>query len=105
MDYDIQRKKCDDLERMCHNAKEIYNKLCTEFDQSHTAESYLINGIVPWIGSCWDATPPQIGLLGVGMGGQGGLRLGFKYPDTFPLIAAITPSVDHQQCCSEVFGR
>ena len=35
MDYDIQRKKCDDLERMCHNAKEIYNKLCTELKESY----------------------------------------------------------------------
>ena len=77
------------------------DKLCAEFDPSQTAESYLINKVLPWIHSHWGAKPPQIGLLGVGMGGQGGLRLGFKYPDTFPLVAAITPFIDHQQCWQE----
>ena len=74
------------------------DKLCAEFDPSYSAENFLLNKIVPWIDSSWDAQPPRIGLLGVGMGGQGGLRLSFKYPDTFPLVAAITPFIDHQWC-------
>ena len=74
------------------------DKLCSEFDPSYSAEKFLLNKIVPWIDSSWDAQPPRIGLLGVGMGGQGGLRLSFKYPDTFPLVAAITPFIDHQWC-------
>ena len=74
------------------------DKLCTEFDQNRTAESYLIDCIVPWIATHGEAQPAQIGLLGIGMGGQGGLRLSFKYPDLFPHVAAITPAIDYQEC-------
>jgi S-formylglutathione hydrolase FrmB len=30
------------------------------------------------------------------MGGQGALRLAFKRPDTFPIVAAISPAIDFQ---------
>jgi len=29
------------------------------------------------------------------MGGQGGLRLAYKYPDRFPVVAAISPAIDY----------
>ena len=29
------------------------------------------------------------------MGGQGGLRFAFKYPQTFPVVAAISPAIDY----------
>ena len=41
------------------------------------------------------AKPPRIGLLGTSMGGQGALRLSYKFPDRFPVVAAISPAVDY----------
>jgi S-formylglutathione hydrolase FrmB len=29
------------------------------------------------------------------MGGQGGLRMAFKYPQLFPVVAAISPAIDY----------
>ena len=72
------------------------DKICTEFDQEITAERYVLKNILPWIASKWTAIPPQIGLLGTSMGGQGALRFAFKYPDTFPVVAALSPAIDYQ---------
>ena len=30
------------------------------------------------------------------MGGQGSLRFGFKHPNKFPIVAAISPAIDYQ---------
>ena len=35
-------------------------------------------------------------LLGVGMGGQGALRLAYRHPQTFPVAAAVEPHIDFQ---------
>ena len=35
------------------------------------------------------------------MGGQGALRLAYKYPDTFPVVAAVFPSIDFQKRIEE----
>ena len=31
------------------------------------------------------------------MGGQGALRFSYKYPDIFPVVAAISPAIDYQR--------
>jgi S-formylglutathione hydrolase FrmB len=31
------------------------------------------------------------------MGGQGALRMAYKYPDLFPTVAAISPAIDYQK--------
>src|SRR5262249_47877597 len=45
----------------------------------------------------WDLTPPAIGIQGISMGGQGALRLAFKHPQQFPVVAAISPALDYEQ--------
>jgi S-formylglutathione hydrolase len=35
------------------------------------------------------------------MGGQGALRLAFKHPDLFPVVAGVSPAVDYH----ELYGR
>src|SRR5262249_44483074 len=42
----------------------------------------------------WNVAPPRIALLGTSMGGQGALRLAYKYPNVFPIVAAISPAID-----------
>ncbi len=71
------------------------DKICPEFDSQLTAERHLLDNVVPYVGQRWSAEPPRIALLGTSMGGQGALRLAFKHPDTFPIVAAISPAIDY----------
>lgn len=72
------------------------DRICEEFDPQITAERHLLDNVLPYINSRWASTPPRIALLGTSMGGQGALRLAFKYPDTFPIVAALAPAIDYQ---------
>ena len=72
------------------------DKICPEFDATTTPETYLLDRVVPYLGSRWSTGPGQVGLLGIGMGGQGALRLAYKHPTTFPVVAALAPTIDYQ---------
>lgn len=72
------------------------DKICEEFDASVTAEQHILQNVVPHIADLWNVEPPRIGLLGTSMGGQGALRFAYKYPDRFPVVAAISPAIDYQ---------
>ena len=72
------------------------DKICAEFDPQVTAERYVLDSVLPYIEKSYDARPPRIGLLGTSMGGQGALRFAYKYPDIFPVVAAISPAIDYQ---------
>ena len=71
------------------------DRICAEFDPVVTAERHILDNVVPWIVEHWSATAPRIALLGTSMGGQGALRFAFKYPDTFPIVAALSPAIDY----------
>ncbi len=72
------------------------DRICPEFDARLTAERHVLSNILPCIASKWGTTPPGIGLIGTSMGGQGALRFAFKYPNKFPVVAAISPAIDYQ---------
>lgn len=72
------------------------DKICQEFDTRITAERHLLDNILPYVQQRWSAVSPQIGLLGTSMGGQGALRFAYKHPNTFPVVAAISPAIDYQ---------
>ena len=67
------------------------------FNPERSTEHYLVERLLPWLAANWDVRPPQVALLGVGMGGQGGLKLSYKYPNVFPICAAIAPTIDYQR--------
>src|SRR5437764_8735015 len=68
---------------------------CSDFDPAVTAEHYLLNAIAPFARERWGLGPRALALVGVGMGGQGALRLAFKHADTFPAVGARAPAIDH----------
>lgn len=72
------------------------DRICPEFDPQITAQSYLIDHLLPYLDETFDARPPRIGLLGTSMGGQGALRFAYKFPNRFPVVAAISPAIDYQ---------
>ncbi len=77
------------------------DKICPEFDPRITAERYVLDEVLPFVEREWSAGPPAVGLLGTSMGGQGALRFSFKYPNTFPVVAAISPAIDYQHRLDE----
>ncbi|MCA9163298.1 MAG: hypothetical protein KDA62_09970 [Planctomycetales bacterium] len=71
------------------------DRICNEFDSQVSAERHVMDRVLPWIESEYGASTPRIGLFGTSMGGQGALRFAYKYPDTFPVVAAISPAIDY----------
>ena len=71
------------------------------FDPQRTAERYLLDEVQPFFEWRWGFRPGAVGLQGISMGGQGALRLAFKYPDRFPVVAAIAPALDFH----DLYGR
>jgi pimeloyl-ACP methyl ester carboxylesterase len=72
------------------------DRICLEFDPELTAEQHLLRNVLPFVKERWGAEAPKIGLWGTSMGGQGALRLAYKYPGLFPVTAAISPAIDFQ---------
>jgi len=72
------------------------DRICAEFDASISAEQHVLTNVLTYIKQRWASGPPRIALLGTSMGGQGALRFSYKYPDLFPVVAAISPAIDYQ---------
>jgi S-formylglutathione hydrolase FrmB len=72
------------------------DRVSPDFDPARSAQQYLLESVLPWIAARWDVRPPRIALFGTSMGGQGALRLAFKFPAFFPTVAALAPAIDHQ---------
>jgi pimeloyl-ACP methyl ester carboxylesterase len=70
------------------------DKICPEFDPKISAQRHVIDNVLPFVEKELGAKPPRIGLLGTSMGGQGALRLAYKFPQLFPVAAAISPAID-----------
>ena len=70
------------------------DRVSPAFDPAITAERHVLDRVVPFVAERFGAEPPRIALLGTSMGGQGALRLAFKYPSKFPVVAAISPAID-----------
>ena len=72
------------------------DRICPDFDTEITAEQYLLKKVIPFVAERWNCEPPRLALMGASMGGQGALRLAYKYPDLFPVVTAFFPAIDFQ---------
>jgi S-formylglutathione hydrolase FrmB len=77
------------------------DRICAEFDPQMTPEHHVRQNVVPFFAQRWGIVPRGIGLFGISMGGQGALRLAFKHPDLFPVVAAIAPAIEYH----ELYGQ
>ena len=73
------------------------DRVCAAFDPALTPERHLLDNVVPWMQSIARLGPRSIALAGVGMGGQGAVRLGFRQPAEFPVVASIAGAFDFHQ--------
>ena len=78
------------------------DRICPEFDATITAQQHILSNVLPFIMQRFDATPPRIALFGTSMGGQGALNLAYRHPDTFPVVAAISPAIDFQNRIEDI---
>jgi len=74
-------------------------KTSPDLDPAMSAEEFVVRHVVPAIADRWPGVP--IVVAGHGMGGQGALRLGFKYPDLFPSVFATDAAIDHYELWGE----
>lgn len=77
------------------------DRICSEFDSNLTPERHLLDHVLPFFAERWDLGPRSMALIGVSMGGQGVLRLAFKKPELFPVVAGISSAIDYH----EKFGQ
>jgi pimeloyl-ACP methyl ester carboxylesterase len=77
------------------------DRLCAEFAPAITPERYLLEKVLPFFQQRWGLGPRRIGVFGIGMGGQGALRLAFKHPELFPVAAGVASALDYH----ELYGR
>jgi S-formylglutathione hydrolase FrmB len=73
------------------------DRLCPTFDPDRSAEAFLLQVVLPYVETTFGIAPPRLGLLGISMGGQGALRLGFRYPQLFPAVAGISSALEYHQ--------
>lgn len=86
------------LRCLCPHGKRSWwgDRICREFDAERAPVAYLRESAMPWFAKNWSTAPPGVALLGVAMGGQGVLRLAYRFPDEFPIVAALAPTIDLQ---------
>ena len=70
------------------------DRIMPTFDRELPPEQFVRDCVVAEIGTRFGVSPPGIALVGVGMGGQGALRLAYRHPGVFPIAAAIAPALD-----------
>jgi len=68
------------------------DRVCAEFDPRLTAERHLLDDVLPWVTATWKVEAPAV--VGVGMGGQGAVRLGFRHPTRVRVVASVAGAFD-----------
>jgi pimeloyl-ACP methyl ester carboxylesterase len=81
------------------------DKRLPAFDPETTAERYVVEHVRGELERRFGVQPPGIGLIGTSMGGQGALRLAYRYPQLFPVAAAIAPAIDFHLAMREAGDR
>jgi S-formylglutathione hydrolase len=92
-----------DLACVCPHGKRCWwlDRLCAEFDPAISPEVHLLKNVLPFFRERWGLMPRSLALFGIGMGGQGSLRVAFRHPDIFPIVGGIASALDFY----EVYGR
>jgi S-formylglutathione hydrolase len=73
------------------------DRVCPEFDPQITPERHILDAVLPWARNRWQLADRPVGACGISMGGQGAVRLGFKHPDRFPVVASVAGAFDYQR--------
>lgn len=70
------------------------DRVCPSFNSVRTPERHLLESVRPWLLA---AGARGVAVAGIGMGGQGAVRLGLRYPSLFPVVAALDGAFDFHE--------
>ncbi|MBA4189330.1 MAG: hypothetical protein C0467_15140 [Planctomycetaceae bacterium] len=73
------------------------DRISPAFDAAVTPERHLLDGVVPWIEAAWNVGSRGVAVAGIGMGGQGAIRLALRHPERFPVVGSIAGTMDFQE--------
>lgn len=116
-DLDGPALRDDDTARACVEAARLpviaprtgrswwLDKIIPSFDAGITPEQYVVGPVRDELRSRFGVTSPGIALLGIGMGGQGALRIAYRHPASFPVAAAVSPAIDFHVAMRESGSR
>ncbi|HSQ57279.1 MAG TPA: alpha/beta hydrolase-fold protein, partial [Gemmata sp.] len=77
------------------------DRVSPQFHPEISAEQHLLDTVIPWMESDAGFGCQGFAVAGIGIGGQGALRLGFRHPDRVPVVASIAGALDFH----ELYGR
>jgi hypothetical protein len=69
------------------------DRMCPAFDLALSPERHLLDDVIPWMQS----RARYFAVAGVGMGGQGAVRLGFRHPKRVPVVASVAGTFDFHE--------
>lgn len=72
------------------------------FDAALTPERFVVDHVRREAERRFGTGPRAIALAGVGMGGQGALRIAYRHPTVFAVAAAIAPAIDFHTAMREI---
>ncbi len=68
--------------------------ICRDFDPAVSPLGFIRENVGRYIREHWMMQAPHVAVTGIGFGGQGALQLAYRYPNEFPVVAAISPAID-----------
>jgi S-formylglutathione hydrolase len=69
------------------------DRVCPAFHLTQSAEQHLLANVIPWV----QAGGRVFAVAGVGMGGQGAVRLGLRHPKVVPVVASAAGAFDFHE--------
>lgn len=72
------------------------DRVLPSYHPTQSALRYVLDDVLAWCRKEWGLGPGRLGLFGISMGGHGALRMSFKYPDLFPVVAGIASALEPQ---------
>ena len=81
------------------------DRIVPSFDPRVTPERHVVDAVRAEMDRRFGVRPPGIAALGTGMGGQGALRLAYRHPAFFPVVAAVAPAIDFHLAMREAGDR
>ncbi|VTT97156.1 Putative esterase OS=Blastopirellula marina DSM 3645 GN=DSM3645_08922 PE=4 SV=1: Esterase [Gemmataceae bacterium] len=74
------------------------DRVSPSFDAALTPERHLLDNLLPWAEATWGIGPRGVAVAGIGMGGQGAMRLAFRHPKRVAAAASACGTLDfHDQ--------
>lgn len=70
------------------------DRIVPRFDARISPEAFIRGPLTDWLRDRFGLPAAAIAVVGQGSGGQGALRLAYRYPASFPVAAAVLPTID-----------